>query len=79
QRGHVAIAIGAKSPVAGARAFDYQIGVFLRLSDLRAACREPGKPLMPSIVDAVRAYATVGEITSTVQEVFGVFQEPAVI
>src|SRR5216684_4753303 len=27
------------------------------LSDLRAACREPEKPLMPYIVDAVRAYA----------------------
>jgi mono/diheme cytochrome c family protein len=29
QRGHVAMAIGAKIPVAGARAFDYQIGAFL--------------------------------------------------
>jgi methylmalonyl-CoA mutase N-terminal domain/subunit len=49
------------------------------LSDLHAACREPEKPLMPYIVDAVRAYATIGEITSTMKEVFGVFQEPIVI
>ncbi|MBI3291586.1 MAG: methylmalonyl-CoA mutase [Elusimicrobia bacterium] len=49
------------------------------LSDLRAACREPEKPLMPYIVEAVRAYATVGEMTSTMQEVFGTFQEPVVI
>jgi methylmalonyl-CoA mutase N-terminal domain/subunit len=31
---------------------------------------------MPYIVDAVRAYATIGEITDTMREVFGVFQEP---
>jgi hypothetical protein len=29
RRGHVAMAVGAKIPVAGARAFDYQIGAFL--------------------------------------------------
>ena len=46
------------------------------LTDLHAACRDPQKPLMPYIVDAVRAYATIGEITDTMREVFGVFQEP---
>jgi methylmalonyl-CoA mutase N-terminal domain/subunit len=49
------------------------------LGDLRAACREPETPLMPYIVDAVRAYATIGEITDAMRDVFGVFQEPAVI
>jgi len=49
------------------------------LHDLHAACREPEQPLMPYIIDAVRAYATVGEITSTMKDVFGVFQEPVVI
>ena len=29
RRGHVAVAVGAKIPVAGTRAFDYQIGAFL--------------------------------------------------
>ena len=47
------------------------------LSDLHAACQDPDTRLMPYIVDAVRAYATIGEITSTMQDVFGVFQEPA--
>ncbi len=49
------------------------------LNDLQAACRETDKPLMPYIVDAVRAYATIGEITNTMRDVFGVFQEPVVI
>jgi methylmalonyl-CoA mutase N-terminal domain/subunit len=34
---------------------------------------------MPYIVDAVRAYATIGEVTDTMRDVFGVFQEPVVI
>jgi methylmalonyl-CoA mutase, N-terminal domain len=50
-----------------------------RLGDLRTACREPETPLMPYIVEAVRAYATVGEITGAMKEVFGTFQEPIVI
>jgi methylmalonyl-CoA mutase N-terminal domain/subunit len=49
------------------------------LGALRAACQEPEQPLMPYIMEAVRAYATIGEITSTMKEVFGVFQEPVVI
>ncbi len=32
--------------------------------------------LMPYIIDAVRAYATVGEISSTLGDVFGEFREP---
>jgi methylmalonyl-CoA mutase, N-terminal domain len=32
--------------------------------------------LMPYIVDAVRAYATVGEITGTLRRVFGTYQPP---
>lgn len=33
---------------------------------------------MPTILDAVRAYATVGEIVSVLQEVYGVYEEPPV-
>ncbi len=33
--------------------------------------------LMPPIIDAVKAYATVGEICSTLKEVFGEYKEPA--
>lgn len=49
------------------------------LHDLRAACQDSGKNLLPYIVEAVQAYATIGEITNTMKDVFGVFQEPVVI
>jgi methylmalonyl-CoA mutase N-terminal domain/subunit len=32
---------------------------------------------MPFILDAVRAYATVGEISDALRDVFGTYQEPA--
>ncbi|MDP8205726.1 MAG: methylmalonyl-CoA mutase family protein [Candidatus Electryonea clarkiae] len=32
--------------------------------------------LMPSIIDAVKVYATVGEITQTLKDVYGEYQEP---
>jgi methylmalonyl-CoA mutase N-terminal domain/subunit len=35
--------------------------------------------LMPFILDAVRAYATLGEITDVFREVFGVYQEPVIV
>ena len=33
--------------------------------------------LMPYIIDAVKAYATVGEVSNTLKEVFGEYKEPA--
>jgi methylmalonyl-CoA mutase N-terminal domain/subunit len=33
--------------------------------------------LMPSLIEAVKAYATVGEISSALKEVFGEYKEPA--
>jgi methylmalonyl-CoA mutase N-terminal domain/subunit len=47
------------------------------LAGLKAACNQSGENLMPPILEAVRAYATVGEITAAMKEVFGVFKEPA--
>ncbi len=35
-----------------------------------------GKNVMPSIVEAVKAYATLGEITGRMVDVFGKYQEP---
>ncbi len=35
--------------------------------------------LMPFILDCVRAYATLGEITDVLREVFGVYQEPVIV
>ncbi len=37
---------------------------------------EAGNNVMPAIVDAVKAYATVGEITKKLVEVYGMYQEP---
>jgi methylmalonyl-CoA mutase N-terminal domain/subunit len=37
---------------------------------------EEGVNVMPAIVDAVKAYATVGEITHALVDVFGRYQEP---
>jgi methylmalonyl-CoA mutase N-terminal domain/subunit len=31
---------------------------------------------MPAILDAVRAYATLGEIMDVMRRVFGLYQEP---
>ena len=38
-----------------------------------------GANLMPCIVDAVDAYATVGEISDTLRKVFGEYKEAVVI
>ena len=35
-----------------------------------------GQNLMPSLMEAVRAYATIGEITGVLKDVFGKFPEP---
>ncbi|GAB4326738.1 MAG: methylmalonyl-CoA mutase family protein [Dehalococcoidia bacterium] len=48
------------------------------LARLRAAC-EGNDNLMPPILDAVRAYATLGEICGAMREVFGEYQPPTVI
>lgn len=45
------------------------------LDRLRIACQGT-ENTMPYILDAVRAYATLGEITDVLREVFGLYQEP---
>ena len=35
-----------------------------------------GQNTMPAMMEAVRAYATIGEITAALKEVFGEFSEP---
>jgi methylmalonyl-CoA mutase N-terminal domain/subunit len=44
------------------------------LNALRAAC-EGTENTMPYLIDAARAYATLGEITDVMREVFGVYEE----
>jgi methylmalonyl-CoA mutase N-terminal domain/subunit len=34
--------------------------------------------LMPYIIDAVREYASIGEIINTLKEVFGTYQEDSI-
>jgi methylmalonyl-CoA mutase N-terminal domain/subunit len=41
-----------------------------------AAAGGHARGVMPAMLDAVRAYATLGEITKTLKQVFGEFQEP---
>jgi methylmalonyl-CoA mutase N-terminal domain/subunit len=48
------------------------------LNNLRDAARSD-RSLMPAIIDAVRAYASIGEICGVLREEFGIFQEPASI
>ena len=47
------------------------------LDDLARAA-DKGQNMMPHIVEAVRAYATLGEMCDTLKKVFGVYQEAAV-
>ena len=44
------------------------------LARLRAAAQEPAAPLMPLFVEAVDAYATLGEICNTLRGVFGEYR-----
>jgi methylmalonyl-CoA mutase N-terminal domain/subunit len=48
------------------------------LAELRGAARGTHN-LMPFILDAVRAYATLQEITDVFRDVFGVYQEPVIV
>lgn len=47
------------------------------LQALRNAAADEAANTMPFILDAVRAYATVGEISDALRDVFGTYQEPA--
>jgi methylmalonyl-CoA mutase N-terminal domain/subunit len=47
------------------------------LGVLRQACAD-GKNVMPPLIEAVKTYATVGEISDVMREVFATYEEPAV-
>ena len=49
-----------------------------RLGELKESCSGEGNTMYP-ILEAVRAYATVGEISAAMQEVFGDYRETPVI
>jgi methylmalonyl-CoA mutase N-terminal domain/subunit len=59
------------------RADRSQAEVDRRLNTLRVAAK--GKDnLMPFIYDAVKAYATLGEICDAMRDVFGIYEEVAI-
>jgi methylmalonyl-CoA mutase N-terminal domain/subunit len=47
------------------------------LKGLQQAAREEGN-LMPGILEAVRAYATLGEICDALREIYGEYREPPI-
>jgi methylmalonyl-CoA mutase, N-terminal domain len=47
------------------------------LDSLRLAAQR-GDNTMPATIDAVRAYATLGEICSALRDVYGIYEEPAI-
>ena len=47
------------------------------LERLRNAAKDESVNTMPFIIDAVKVYATVGEISDAFRDVFGTYQEPA--
>jgi methylmalonyl-CoA mutase N-terminal domain/subunit len=47
------------------------------LQALHDIASDPNANTMPPLIDAVKAYATVGEISDTLRDVFGTYQEPA--
>ena len=49
------------------------------LDALRGAALDQGADMMPPILDAVRAYATLGEICGVMREVFGEYRAPAIV
>ena len=59
------------------RASRDQVAVDKCLAQLKADA-EAGKNVMPAIVEAVKAYVTVGEMTDTMVEIYGRYEEPIV-
>jgi methylmalonyl-CoA mutase N-terminal domain/subunit len=63
----------------GHRASRDDAAVRRTLDALGAAARDQAADLMPPILDAVRAYATLGEICGSLREVFGGYRPPVSI
>ncbi|MBC7185723.1 MAG: methylmalonyl-CoA mutase family protein [Calditrichaeota bacterium] len=53
--------------------------VRLKLAALREAARQPDVNVMPFVLDAARAYATLGEICNVFRQEFGEYQETVVL
>ena len=49
------------------------------LEAVRSAAQDPDTNLMPPVIDAVKAYATEGEICDALAAVFGRYVEQAIV
>lgn len=63
-----------KSKVAKLKAERDNAAVAEKLAALEVACKDEHVNLMPFILDAVRVYATLGEICGVMRKVFGLYQ-----
>jgi methylmalonyl-CoA mutase N-terminal domain/subunit len=63
-----------KSKVAKLKAERNNAAVAEKLAALEVACKDEHVNLMPFILDAVRVYATLGEICGVMRKVFGLYQ-----
>ncbi len=62
--------------LADVRANRDEEAVAAAIASLENAARDPETNIMPATVECVRAYATIGEIFSTLRAEFGEYQEP---
>ena len=53
-------------------------GAVSRVLDKLRAAAQAGENTMPATIEAVREYATLGEICSALRDVYGVYEEPAI-
>jgi methylmalonyl-CoA mutase N-terminal domain/subunit len=53
-------------------------GAVSRTLDALRKAAQSGDNTMPATIDAVRAYATLGEICSALRDVYGIYEEPAI-
>jgi len=49
------------------------------LEKVRQAAMSKGTNMIPVLKEAVKSYATVGEITSIMKEVFGTYKDPGLV
>jgi methylmalonyl-CoA mutase, N-terminal domain len=68
------LAASQRRRLAAARAQRNGADIQRTLGALREAARSPQAPLMPSIIAAVRARATVGEISDVFRDLWGVYR-----
>ncbi len=67
-----------RKSIAKAKSMRNQAEVDARLEDLRNACRND-ENTMPYIIECVRQYATVGEISQAMKDVYGDYTEPPIV